>query len=108
MLNDTRVSDAGIYRCMVNNPPETPDPGIGELELSVVGTWAPPGQLKVSVALRPPDRTDRNPFFLFFVLFFSSAVAAGVSVGRRRHRGGERHAVLLGGGGDPRPRDPLD
>ncbi|XP_056910102.1 immunoglobulin superfamily member 11 isoform X2 [Takifugu flavidus] len=39
MLNDTRVSDAGIYRCMVNNPPETPDPGIGELELSVV---APP------------------------------------------------------------------
>ncbi|XP_041656485.1 immunoglobulin superfamily member 11 [Cheilinus undulatus] len=36
VLNDTRVSDAGIYRCMVNNPPETADPGIGELELSVL------------------------------------------------------------------------
>ncbi|XP_026200318.1 immunoglobulin domain-containing protein isoform X2 [Anabas testudineus] len=39
VLNDTRVSDAGIYRCMVNNPPETADPGIGELLLSVL---APP------------------------------------------------------------------
>ncbi|KAM3601429.1 uncharacterized protein V6R79_012802 [Siganus canaliculatus] len=39
VLNDTQVSDAGIYRCMVNNPPETADPGIGELELSVL---APP------------------------------------------------------------------
>ncbi|CAJ1063983.1 immunoglobulin superfamily member 11 [Xyrichtys novacula] len=39
VLNDTRVSDAGIYRCMVNNPPETADPGIGELELSIL---APP------------------------------------------------------------------
>ncbi|KAL3042849.1 hypothetical protein OYC64_020717 [Pagothenia borchgrevinki] len=38
-LNDTLISDAGIYRCMVNNPPETADPGIGELELSVL---APP------------------------------------------------------------------
>lgn len=37
VLNDTRVSDAGIYRCMVNNPPETADPGIGELELNVLG-----------------------------------------------------------------------
>uniref|UniRef100_A0AAQ6AIB4 Ig-like domain-containing protein n=1 Tax=Amphiprion ocellaris TaxID=80972 RepID=A0AAQ6AIB4_AMPOC len=37
VLNDTRVSDAGIYRCMVNNPPETADPGIGELALSVLG-----------------------------------------------------------------------
>ncbi|XP_005735438.1 immunoglobulin superfamily member 11 [Pundamilia nyererei] len=36
MLNDTRVSDAGIYRCMVNNPPEITDPGIGELVLSVL------------------------------------------------------------------------
>ncbi|XP_044077434.1 immunoglobulin superfamily member 11 [Siniperca chuatsi] len=36
VLNDTRASDAGIYRCMVNNPPETSDPGIGELELSVL------------------------------------------------------------------------
>lgn len=49
VLNDTRVSDAGTYRCMVNNPPETPDPGIGELELSVVGTWVAPGQLRVSL-----------------------------------------------------------
>uniref|UniRef100_A0A8C2ZXQ6 Zgc:165604 n=1 Tax=Cyclopterus lumpus TaxID=8103 RepID=A0A8C2ZXQ6_CYCLU len=39
VLNDTRVSDAGTYRCMVNNPPETADPGIGELALSVL---APP------------------------------------------------------------------
>ncbi len=37
VLNDTRVSDAGVYRCMVNNPPETADPGIGELVLSVLG-----------------------------------------------------------------------
>ncbi|XP_061606829.1 immunoglobulin superfamily member 11 isoform X2 [Phyllopteryx taeniolatus] len=36
MVNDTRVSDAGIYRCMVNNPPETADPGIGELLLTVL------------------------------------------------------------------------
>ncbi|XP_067464164.1 immunoglobulin superfamily member 11 [Thunnus thynnus] len=39
VLNDTHVSDAGVYRCMVNNPPETADPGIGELALSVL---APP------------------------------------------------------------------
>ncbi|XP_026184634.1 immunoglobulin superfamily member 11 [Mastacembelus armatus] len=39
ILNDTRVSDAGIYRCMVNNPPDPADPGIGELVLSVL---APP------------------------------------------------------------------
>nr|XP_040036321.1 immunoglobulin superfamily member 11 [Gasterosteus aculeatus aculeatus] len=38
-LNDTRVPDAGTYRCMVTNPPEAADPGIGELELSVL---APP------------------------------------------------------------------
>lgn len=37
MLNDTQVSDAGIYRCMVNNPPEPADPSIGELVLSVLG-----------------------------------------------------------------------
>ena len=36
-LNDTRVSDAGTYRCVVSNPPETGDPGIGELALSVLG-----------------------------------------------------------------------
>ncbi|XP_041864161.1 immunoglobulin superfamily member 11 [Melanotaenia boesemani] len=36
ILNNTRVSDAGIYRCMVNNPPESADPGIGELVLSVL------------------------------------------------------------------------
>lgn len=107
MLNDTRVSDAGVYRCVVNNPPEAPDPGIGELELSVVGTWAPPGQLKVSAALPPQEGAgdDTPPPS---VLCFSPALPARVSVGRRRQRGGERHAVLLGGGGDPRPRDPLD
>ncbi|XP_053504925.1 immunoglobulin superfamily member 11 [Ictalurus furcatus] len=36
ILNDTRVSDAGIYRCVVSNPPETGDPGIGELSLRVL------------------------------------------------------------------------
>ncbi|XP_077596964.1 immunoglobulin superfamily member 11 isoform X1 [Stigmatopora nigra] len=36
MINDTRVSDAGVYRCMVNNPPEAADPGIGELLLTVL------------------------------------------------------------------------
>nr|XP_057943425.1 immunoglobulin superfamily member 11 isoform X2 [Doryrhamphus excisus] len=36
IMNDTRVSDAGTYRCMVNNPPETADAGIGELVLSVL------------------------------------------------------------------------
>ncbi|KAM4620353.1 immunoglobulin superfamily member 11 [Polymixia lowei] len=39
VLNDTRTADAGIYRCMVNNPPETGDPGIGEVVLNVL---APP------------------------------------------------------------------
>uniref|UniRef100_W5LLJ1 Zgc:165604 n=1 Tax=Astyanax mexicanus TaxID=7994 RepID=W5LLJ1_ASTMX len=39
ILNDTRVSDAGTYRCVVSNPPETGDPGIGELSLGVL---APP------------------------------------------------------------------
>ncbi|XP_078479176.1 immunoglobulin superfamily member 11-like [Lampetra planeri] len=39
ILNGTRVSDAGVYRCMVNNPPEVADPGIGELVLNVL---APP------------------------------------------------------------------
>uniref|UniRef100_A0A1A8JA07 Ig-like domain-containing protein n=2 Tax=Nothobranchius TaxID=28779 RepID=A0A1A8JA07_NOTKU len=36
ILNYTRLSDAGTYRCMVNNLPEKADPGIGELELSVL------------------------------------------------------------------------
>ncbi|XP_068615299.1 immunoglobulin superfamily member 11-like, partial [Brachionichthys hirsutus] len=35
-LNDTRLSDAGIYRCLVNNPPETANSGISELELKVL------------------------------------------------------------------------
>ncbi|XP_071024358.1 immunoglobulin superfamily member 11 isoform X1 [Oncorhynchus clarkii lewisi] len=39
ILNNTRISDAGTYRCMVSNPPETGDPGIGELALNVL---APP------------------------------------------------------------------
>ncbi|CAL1573509.1 unnamed protein product [Knipowitschia caucasica] len=36
VLNETRGSDAGVYRCMVNNPPETTEMGIGELTLSVL------------------------------------------------------------------------
>ncbi|KPP78817.1 hypothetical protein Z043_101652 [Scleropages formosus] len=39
VLNNTRVSDAGTYRCVVSNPPEAGDPGIGQLSLSVL---APP------------------------------------------------------------------
>lgn len=39
ILNNTRISDAGNYRCMVSNPPETGDPGIGELALNVLGRW---------------------------------------------------------------------
>ncbi|XP_023823201.1 immunoglobulin superfamily member 11 isoform X1 [Salvelinus sp. IW2-2015] len=39
ILNNTRISDAGTYRCMVSNPPETGDPGIGELAFNVL---APP------------------------------------------------------------------
>lgn len=41
VLNDTRVSDSGIYRCVVSNPPEVGDPGIGELSLSVLGKRDP-------------------------------------------------------------------
>ncbi|KAJ8266147.1 hypothetical protein GJAV_G00126470 [Gymnothorax javanicus] len=41
ILNETRVSDAGTYRCVVNNPPEPGDPGIGELRLHVL---VPPSQ----------------------------------------------------------------
>ncbi|CAL8267668.1 unnamed protein product [Merluccius merluccius] len=41
VLNDTRASDAGVYRCVVNNPPETGDPAIEELVLSVL---VPPSQ----------------------------------------------------------------
>lgn len=37
ILNETRASDSGIYRCVVSNPPETGDPGIGELSLRVLG-----------------------------------------------------------------------
>lgn len=65
VLNDTRVSDAGIYRCMVNNPPETPDPGIGELELSVVGTWAPSGQADVSATFHPHEKANNEILFAF-------------------------------------------
>ncbi|XP_062868217.1 immunoglobulin superfamily member 11 [Trichomycterus rosablanca] len=39
ILNETRISDAGIYRCVVSNPPETGDSGIGEFSLTVL---APP------------------------------------------------------------------
>lgn len=50
MLNDTQVSDAGIYRCMVNNPPEITDPGIGELVLSVLGKLLRVEQLAEALA----------------------------------------------------------
>ncbi|CAL8364996.1 unnamed protein product [Lota lota] len=36
ILNNTRGSDAGVYHCVVNNPPETGDQGIEELVLNVL------------------------------------------------------------------------
>ncbi|XP_058869569.1 immunoglobulin superfamily member 11-like [Acipenser ruthenus] len=39
VLNSTSLSDAGTYRCVVNNPPEPGAPGIGELSLTIL---APP------------------------------------------------------------------
>uniref|UniRef100_A0A3P8VJD9 Zgc:165604 n=1 Tax=Cynoglossus semilaevis TaxID=244447 RepID=A0A3P8VJD9_CYNSE len=39
VLNDTRVSDSGVYRCMVNNPPEAAEEDVGEVVLTVL---APP------------------------------------------------------------------
>ncbi|XP_051785353.1 immunoglobulin superfamily member 11 isoform X2 [Erpetoichthys calabaricus] len=39
LLNMTRLSDAGKYRCVVSNPPESGSPGIAELSLTVL---APP------------------------------------------------------------------
>ncbi|XP_041089311.1 immunoglobulin superfamily member 11 isoform X1 [Polyodon spathula] len=39
VLDSTRLSDAGTYRCVVNNPPEPGVPGIGELSLTIL---APP------------------------------------------------------------------
>lgn len=42
VLNNTRLSDSGTYRCVVNNPPEPGDPGIGELSLHVLGTTEGP------------------------------------------------------------------
>ncbi|XP_037544246.1 immunoglobulin superfamily member 11 [Nematolebias whitei] len=36
LLNDSRLSDAGVYRCVVTNLPEAAHPGIGELELRVL------------------------------------------------------------------------
>ncbi|MBN3291643.1 IGS11 protein, partial [Polypterus senegalus] len=39
LLNMTRLSDAGKYRCVVSSPPESGSPGIAELSLTVL---APP------------------------------------------------------------------
>ncbi|CAL8276371.1 unnamed protein product [Arctogadus glacialis] len=36
VLNDTRGSDAGVYHCVVNNPPETGEQGVEELVLDVL------------------------------------------------------------------------
>lgn len=53
VLNNTQVSDAGVYRCMVNNPPEAADPGIGELVLNVLGEyWIIKEALKVKVRVK--------------------------------------------------------
>lgn len=39
ILSNTHISDAGPYRCMVSNPPQTGDTSIGELALNVQGRW---------------------------------------------------------------------
>lgn len=69
MLNDTRVSDAGIYRCMVNNPPEITDPGIGELVLSVLGKLLRVEQL--AEALAHYDHLPKQELVIHLSFFFS-------------------------------------
>lgn len=69
MLNDTRVSDAGIYRCMVNNPPEITDPGIGELVLSVLGKLLRVEQL--AEALTHYDHLPKQELVIHLSFFFS-------------------------------------
>lgn len=69
MLNDTRVSDAGIYRCMVNNPPEITDPGIGELVLSVLGKLLRVEQL--AKALAHYDHLPKQELVIHLSFFFS-------------------------------------
>lgn len=56
ILNSTWVSDAGVYRCVVSNPPETGDPGIGELILTVLGII----HHTASVFYKHPDYTLKN------------------------------------------------
>lgn len=68
MLNDTRVSDAGIYRCMVNNPPEITDPGIGELVLSVLGKLLRVEQL--AEALAHYDHLPKQELVIHLSFFF--------------------------------------
>lgn len=69
MLNDTRVSDAGIYRCMVNNPPEITDPGIGELVLSVLGKLLRVEQL--AEALTHYDHLPKQELVIHLSFFLS-------------------------------------
>lgn len=69
MLNNTRVSDAGIYRCMVNNPPEITDPGIGELVLSVLGKLLRVEQL--AEALTHYDHLPKQELVIHLSFFFS-------------------------------------
>lgn len=69
MLNNTRVSDAGIYRCMVNNPPEITDPGIGELVLSVLGKLLRVEQL--AEALAHYDHLPKQELVIHLSFFFS-------------------------------------
>ncbi|KAG7217289.1 hypothetical protein INR49_027833, partial [Caranx melampygus] len=61
ILNDTRVSDAGVYRCMVNNPPEAADPGIGELVLSVLESDEETGVGQAHTQPGPFTDTGRLP-----------------------------------------------
>lgn len=64
MLNNTRVSDAGIYRCMVNNPPE-----ITELVLSVLGKLLRVEQL--AEALAHYDHLPKQELVIHLSFFFS-------------------------------------
>ncbi|KAL2094835.1 hypothetical protein ACEWY4_009554 [Coilia grayii] len=83
LLNDTRVSDAGIYRCVVSNPPEVGDPGIGELSLSIL---APPS---LPVCLWEGDTEEGGSVTL------SCAVAEGVPTPEMRWEKLEPESMTL-------------
>ncbi|XP_063058676.1 immunoglobulin superfamily member 11 [Engraulis encrasicolus] len=83
IMNESRVSDAGIYRCVVSNPPEVGDPGIGELSLSVL---APPS---LPVCLWEGDMQEGGSVSL------SCAVSEGVPTPEMRWEKLEPESISL-------------